>query len=155
MTLFPRIGSSGQPGAGFMAHKRLTSMAVLAVALVSVTLAGAARAGEGGGLGGIGHSDGMSNALEKAVEGDRLPRSAGSANAVSRDRRVLAIGSPSGSGRNPQRGAPRMLADVSEFAPSSEFDPTGLLGTLAIFVSLIAIFGAVLGIVELMRGTAD
>lgn len=155
MTLSPRIGSSGQPGAGVMAHKRLTSMAVLAVVLVSVTLAEAARAGNGGGPEGIGHSDGTANALEKAVEGDRLPRSAGSANAGSRDRRVLAIGSPSGLGRNPQRGAARLLADVSEFAPSSEFDPTGLLGTLAIVVTLIAIFGAVLGIAELLRCAAE
>ena len=118
-------------------------MAVLAVVLMSLTLAGEARAGKVDGSRGSGQSEGTFNPVEGAPERDRGAR------------HVATIGSTSGPGKTPQREAPRGFAGVAEFASSAEVDPSGLLGVVAIFAGLIAVFGVVLGIVELVRRDTD
>lgn len=143
MSLSSRIGARRQGNAGVAADEGVTAMAVLAVVLMSLTLAGEARAGKVDGSRGSGQSEGTFNPVEGAPERDRGAR------------HVATIGSTSGPGKTPQRAAPRGFAGAAEFATSAEVDPSGLLGVVAIFAGLIAVFGVVLGIVELVRRDTD
>ena len=141
-----RIRSSGQASPGGIAGKAVKSMAVVAVMLFSAALPGEAQAGKVGKGKDQGRSSGSVDQVEKAFDGDGVPRGDGPGESGISGRFVIKASATIGGENYPQRGPPSEMAGSSALS-APEIYAAGLL-------SAFSIFAGALGLAELFRRNA-